>query len=142
MIVLANLISADVEGIAVHIGSLYDPKLDYRPIEDHEPQVTELIRKTFTAWADGKITAAPFAPAFWKTLNARPSAGAKTLLELNADSLRDHGSIRSIQLLQREERENRFDRYRIDYEKTSRLMWFEFNDEGKIVSFGAATISD
>ena len=137
VIVLTNLISADAEGIAVHIGSIYNPELNYRPISDHEPQVTDAIRETFTAWADGKLTAAPFAPAFWKTLNARPAPGAKTPLELNAVSLRDHGPIRSIKLLQREEREGRFYRYRIDYEKTSRVMWFEFNDEGKMISFGA-----
>jgi len=142
VIVLTNLISADAEGIAVHIGSIYDPKLDYRPIADTEPHVTDMIRKTFAAWADGKVSDATFAPAFWKTLNARPSPGAKTLLEQNAASLRDHGPIQSIKLLQREERENRFYRYRIDYEKTSRLMWFDVNSEGKIVLFGAQPISN
>jgi CubicO group peptidase (beta-lactamase class C family) len=142
VIVLTNLVSADAEGIAVHIGSIYEPELDYRPVPDAEPDVTEMIRKTFAAWADGKATAASFAPAFWKTLNARQSEGGKTLLDLNAASLRDHGPIRAIHLLQREERDNRFYRYRIDYEKTSRLMWFELNDEGKIVSFGAASVSN
>jgi len=142
VIVLTNLITADAEGIAVHIGGIYDPRLDYRPIADAEPQVTEMIRKTFAAWAEGKVTDAAFAPDFWKTLNSRPSPGGKTLLEQNAASLRDHGPIRAIKLLQREERENRFYRYRIDYEKTSRLMWFDVDDEGKIVSFGAQPVSN
>ena len=77
----------------------------------------------------------------WKTLNTPPSPGAKTPLEAGVAALRERGAIKSLQLVQREERESRFYRYRVDYQKAARLMWFDFNDDGKIVSFGAEPIA-
>jgi len=133
IIVLTNLGSwgkatprVDSTGLTTKVAEFYIPNLAYRPIEDHDPQFTAVVKKLFlnpkvAAWDETL-----FSPDLWPIVKASLTANENALATL--------GPLRQIQLVeQTQSGEQRKYVYRLSYEGRSLLLYVTRNQAGKII---------
>ena len=119
--------------ISDKIAEMYLPELVYRQIDDHDPQFTKLADKLYGALAAGQPQSwneKLFTPEAWKSIKASFS------VQENVDFYRRLGAAKSIALVERiEEGGQLLTRYRLTYERSSRLAKFVRNRNGQIVEW-------
>lgn len=136
IVVLTNSNSNGVNKIAEQVAALYVPMLAVpveKPIEDKEPEATDLLRDTLTKLADGTLTEDAFTKATADKLfpDGARQAGA---------FLKSLGALTKIELLERTEMTtgdtNRLYRYRVLFGATKLIVTMGRNKDGKITGLG------
>jgi CubicO group peptidase (beta-lactamase class C family) len=129
VIIFANLINANEKKLARGVLEIYHPQLAPVPaqaIEDKEPKVTTLVKEILQKTTDEKLTPELFTPdAATPILNASKQA---------ADVLRQLGSLKNIEFLERKELETglRVYRYRLTYEGVKLIYTVALAKDDKI----------
>jgi hypothetical protein len=97
----------------------------YKPIPDHEPKVAQRIRRILQDALDGKMQAQDYSPATWQDLMPKQAD-----IQTQLNSL---GPVPSPTLVARSTDGGKRDyRYRLEFQKTTLLMHFIFDDQDKV----------
>ncbi len=133
IVVLTNLDSAHSSPgrIAHGVAGLLKPDLTppvATPIEDHEPQVTTVLRNTLAKLAEGKADASAFTPQQWEELSPN--------LASIADLLREVGPLQKLELLaRRQDGQERVYTYRATFNEPLRID-LRLTADAKIADLG------
>ena len=134
VVVLANLDSAhcSTEKIAHTVAGLYEPSLavpELKPIPDREPEVTARLRGLLGDMASGQVKQETFSADAWKDLSP-------ALPDLQ-DDLKALGSMKSLELIERKQEENKRNyTYRGTYKDWTVLFNISLAPDDKITDFG------
>ncbi|MGD1046552.1 MAG: hypothetical protein ABR936_14690 [Bacteroidota bacterium] len=101
---------------------------DFPPISDPEPKVTNHIRAVMEDAISGKMHAEDYHAELWSSISPIQK-------DIQLD-LKRFGNFQSITLVEcKTEKGSRTNRYRIEFDNIRALMWFELDDQDKIISF-------
>jgi len=129
VIVLTNQSgNVDPAKIAVRVVGMFESSLappTYKPIEDTEPQVAQMVKDVYGKAGRGELTADAFDPAFWAQVS--PHLAAVRVFALAT------GPIESLALVERKEQDgNRLYRYRLALKDKTWLILLGLTKDGKI----------
>ena len=99
----------------------------YKPISDHEPQVTAHVRDMFQDVLENKMRAEDYTVKLWKDESPRKKDTRETV--------KSFGRLVSLTLVDRRlEGRKRSYRYRLEFEKNTLLQLFVFDDHNKLAT--------
>jgi CubicO group peptidase (beta-lactamase class C family) len=112
-------------GIAHRIAAFYDPSLEYRPIEDTEPEIRRLARRIIEKTAAGSLSEDMFTPELWNRISP--------MLPMMEQMVAPMGSPGRLVLVEKlVEGANRVYRYRVAMGNTSHIVAFTFDPDNRI----------
>src|SRR6266700_3481385 len=131
VVALTNLDSghANPKKITTGVAALYNPALrpaEQKPIEDKEPQVTQMVKELLRGIADGKAKPEQF------TEEARKQLFPDEMQELGP-ALKEFGELKTLELMERsEEGERRNYRYRAKFPEMTLMISIGLTKDDKI----------
>jgi len=131
VVALTNLDSghANPKKITTGVAALYNPALrpaEQKPIEDKEPQVTQMVKELLRGIADGKAKPEQF------TEEARKQLFPDEMQELGP-TLKEFGELKTLELMERtEEAERRNYRYRAKFGEMTLMVSVGLTKDDKI----------
>jgi peroxiredoxin len=106
------------------------PLDEFKPIPDHEPDVTAHVRAMVQDAIDGTQHTNDYGPESWKEI-----APLRTIIRTQ---MRQFGDIVSLTLVDREDKDaHRGYRYRMEFKNGTILQHFVFDSDNKLISGGA-----
>ena len=138
VVVLTNLDAGHARPakIAHTVAGFYVPALmpvEAKPIEDKEPQTTQMVRTLLQQIADGKAEANQFTPELKAKLFPDDIRGI-------GDYMKELGDLKSLDLLKRgEEGERRSYKYRASYEHADLFLSLQLTKDNKIAALDFST---
>jgi hypothetical protein len=134
VVVLLNRGGADPGRIARRVAGIYIPDLapsPAKPIEDKEPEIAALLRKSLVKIAEQGLDEAQFTPAMWKVLSPQ-----KEMIERQARSL---GTLKSLELLSRSESGGlRHSNFRATFASQALTISFDLDRDDRIAGLEAS----
>ena len=126
VILLCNGADVDAEGMALRVAGYYQPDLVPKKIEDREPLITEMVRRTVAGFVSGNFDESNLSLELSKEL----AGDGKDFL---AGILREPGPVRSIYLVDKYDLGGQHCyRYRVTYPDDSVLLLFTLDKAGKV----------
>jgi CubicO group peptidase (beta-lactamase class C family) len=131
VVALTNLDSghANPRRITTGVAAIYNPALkplEAKPIEDKEPQVTQMVKELLRGISDGKAKPEQF------TEEARKRLFPEEMQELGP-ALKEFGELKTLELMERtEEGERRNYRYRAKYAERTLMVSVGMTKDDKI----------
>jgi len=128
VVVLTNQLNAKPSRIAAHVAGLYVPSLmppPYKPIEDKDPKIAQMVKDYYAHLAGGDLGPAPFEAKYWLDL--------KKQIDDRGAAARSFGALGAIELVeQSKDQDNRVLRYRVRFAKSTRITAITLNGDEKV----------
>jgi CubicO group peptidase (beta-lactamase class C family) len=118
-------------GITTKVAEFFIPSLAYRPIQDHDPQLTAVVRTLFSQAIPADWDQKLFTPEVWSIL--------KESLSSNQQYFKLLGPLRSIELVEQQQKDAyQLFRYRLRYDHVTLLVLLARSSAGKFAGLSMA----